>query len=92
MTEQEILDKLPERFIDTVDELSKARARIAALEAALQSVMIGGNHVALLIGADHPPYTATHEAALRHYGAGKKYEAWNCWRNIMHARDVLERR
>jgi hypothetical protein len=32
MTEQEILEKLPERFIDTVDDLSKARVRIAELE------------------------------------------------------------
>lgn len=66
--------------------------RIKALETALRSVMVGGNHVALLIGVDHPPYTATHDEALTHYGAGDQYEAWNCWRNIMHARDVLERK
>ena len=33
MTEQDIMDKLPARFIDTVDDLSKARVLIADLEA-----------------------------------------------------------
>lgn len=68
-----------------------AAARIAELEAALRDVMIGGNHCALLIGADHPTHTASHDDALVHYGAGDKYEAWCCWRTIMRARDVLER-
>ena len=32
MSAQWIMDKLPDRFIDTVDELGKARTRIAELE------------------------------------------------------------
>jgi hypothetical protein len=64
-------------------------AEIERLREALRSVMIGGNHVALLIGADHPSHTVTHDEALAHYGAGDQYEAWCCWRSIMHARAAL---
>jgi hypothetical protein len=67
-----------------------AEKRIAELEDALRLVMIGGNHVALLIGADHPPADASHEAARKHYaGQQDAYEAWCCWQTIMMARDVL---
>ena len=69
-----------------------ARARVAELEAALRSVMVGGNHVALLIGSDHPSHTATHDDARKHYAMQEQYEAWCCWRTIMHARDVLEQK
>lgn len=71
-------------------EIERLRAENAALREALDGVMIGGNHVALLIGADHPPHTASHDDALTHYGAGRQYEAWCCWRSIMHARAALE--
>lgn len=67
------------------------RGRISELEAALRNVMIGGNHCALLIGADHPPYQWEPDEARAHYGKRQDaYEAWCCWRAIMHARDVLE--
>ena len=67
--------------------------RIAELEAALQNVLIGGNHAALLVGADHPPYqTEPNEARLRYAGRHEAYEAWCCWRTIMRARDVLDGR
>ena len=68
----------------------EAADRILELEAALRHVMAGGNHVALLIGADHPPYTTTHDKALTHYGAGYAYDAWCCWKAIMEARKALE--
>lgn len=64
-------------------------ARIAALEDALREVFIGCNHLALLIGADHPPYEAEPPVALAHYGAGDQYEIWCCWRAIMLARLAL---
>lgn len=57
----------------------------------LERVMIGGNHLALLIGVDHPPYSAPPDDALSHYGAGDKYEIWCCWRAIMQLRDARER-
>lgn len=66
------------------------RGRITDLENALRIVLVGGNHAALLIGADHPPYTAPHDAARKHYaGRQDAYEAWCCWQTIMMARDVL---
>jgi len=67
-----------------------AADRIEKLEAALRHVMAGGNNVALIIGADHPPYTTTYDKALTHYGAGYAYNAWCCWKAIMEARKVLE--
>jgi len=68
----------------------QAADRIEKLEAALLNVMVGGNHVALLIGVGHPPHTATHDKALTHYGAGDAYDAWCCWKTIMEARKALE--
>ena len=66
--------------------------RIAELEAALDSVLIGGNHLALLIGADHPLHTASHEEAMAHYGSRDIYEIWCCWRTMMNAGPVLAAR
>lgn len=60
-------------------------------ERALESVLIGGNHLALLIGCDHPPYTASPDDALEHYGAGDVYDIWCCWRSIMLARATLSK-
>jgi len=68
-------------------------AEIERLQKALESVLVGGNHLALLIGTNHPPYTASHDEALRHYKLEPDhdtYEAWCCWRAIMQARDVLK--
>lgn len=57
---------------------------------SLERVLIGGNHLALLIGADHPPYTASHDDALIHYRQNHDaYEAWCCWKTIMELRDVI---
>lgn len=91
----EIADAGP--LVHTMDwkEIGKACAdaglRIAELEAALRSVLIGGNHVALLIGPDHPPTGTSHDVARLHYGSSRDgYEAWCCWNAIMRARDVLE--
>jgi len=71
-------------------EIDRLKNRIEKLEAALRKVLIGGNHVALLIGVGHPLHTVTHEKALAHYGAGDAYEAWCCWKTIMDARKALE--
>ncbi len=65
------------------------KAMAEHLAEALERVMVGGNHLGLLIGADHPPYTADCQDALAHYGAGDQYEVWCCWRSIMHARTAL---
>ena len=69
-----------------------AADRIAQLEAVLQKVMIGGNHLATIIGATHPQ-AGTHPAgALEFYGPGHQYDAWCCWNAIMVARAALEER
>lgn len=65
------------------------QARVKELEAALVRVMIGGNSLAQIIGADHPPYGTSYDEALAHYGPGHRYEAWCCWNAIMQARDEL---
>jgi len=75
---------------DYINRAVAAADRIEKLEAALQKVMIGGNHVALLIGVGPPPHTSTHEKALMHYNGGDAYEAWCCWKTIMEARKALE--
>ena len=74
---------------DAADEIERLRARIAALEGALEGVMVGGNHLVSIIGVDHPLYIAAPDYALAHYGAGEKYDAWCCWHAIMHARAAL---
>ena len=60
------------------------------MREALEKVMVGGNHLGLIIGVDHPPYTASHEEARTHYAdAIWTYEAWCCWKTIMEARPAL---
>jgi hypothetical protein len=60
------------------------------VEAALHTALTGCNHLGLLIGANHPPDTASHDDALEHYGAGDQYEIWCCWRAIRQAANTLQ--
>ena len=73
-----------------LDGFAERDGEIERLRVALETVMVGGNHLALLIDVDHPSYTADPLSALEHYGAGFRYEAWLCWRSIMQARQALE--
>lgn len=77
------------QIADVTARAEAAEARVKVLEEALQSVLIGGNHLALLIGADHPAYGTDHFAALEHYGVDGQYEAWCAWNAIMLARRAL---
>lgn len=78
-----------DRLFDLARRGADAAARIEQLEAALQKVMIGGNHLATIIGATHPQ-AGTHPAgALEFYGPGHQYDAWCCWNAIMVARAAL---
>lgn len=65
-------------------------AEVERLQEALALCMIGGNHLALHIGADHPPHTASPDDGLTHYGTGQLNDIWQCWRNIMRARDLRD--
>ena len=71
-------------------KIAEQAAEIERLRAALEDVMIGGNSLAQIIGADHPPHGTPYSEALAHYGGGVKYEAWCCWNTIMQARAALE--
>lgn len=75
---------------EAADAIRTLRERNAALVEGLEWIMVGGDHLALLIGADHPPYTAEPDEALAHYGSYGAYEIWCCWRSIMSARHLIE--
>lgn len=68
----------------------EAAAEIERLRAALQGIMIGGNHLATVIGIGHLAAGSSHEAALDFYGPGPNYDVWCCWNAIMQAREALE--
>lgn len=70
-------------------DMETAAQEIEKLRAALQSVMVGGNHLACVIGPNHLLHTASYEDALKHYGPGDIYDVWCCWKNIMEARAAL---
>ena len=68
----------------------EAADEIERLRAALESVMVGGNHLATIIGATHPQVGTHYEAALQFYGPGHQYDAWCCWNAIMEARAAID--
>jgi hypothetical protein len=74
---------------EAADEIEKLRVERDALRAALQSVMVGGNHLACVIGPNHLLHSASYEDALKHYGPGDIYDVWCCWKNIMETRAAL---
>jgi hypothetical protein len=79
--------------VKIADEHDAAMAKILRATAdALLAVSIGGNHAALLIGADHPLYTASQSEAKKHYGSNLDgLNAWFCWQSIMKAtREVYD--
>ena len=67
----------------------EAADRIETLEAALETVMVGGNHLVQLIGTHHPHWTQEPCEALDWYGPNDAYDAWCCWKSIMQARAAL---
>ena len=76
-------------LVNNLPAILSALEAVPVMKEALEDIMVGGNHLALLIGADHPPYTSDPQEALEHYGAGDTYEVWCCWRSIMLARQAL---
>jgi len=77
-----------------VDDITRLRAENAKLREALDSVMVGGNHLASLLIAilgarfseDYPPQTDPADI-LEKFGSGVVHDAWCCWRSVMLARD-----
>lgn len=86
--EQRIMDC---RIAKTEPEWWAAR-EIEKLRNALDRILVGCNHLGLLIGCDHPADDADHSEALQHYGAGDQYEIWCCWKTIREASNILEKK
>ena len=69
--------------------------RISELEAAIDRMLTGGNHLASALiswlgaGAGFPAYTVSFESAREVLKDPNMYDAWVCWRTIMQERDAL---
>jgi hypothetical protein len=74
-----------------VAEIERLRTEIEMLRAAVQRMLVGGNHLAAHIDFRGPHYGCHHEEGLEYYGAGPAYDMWCCWKAIMTARDEIER-
>ena len=83
-------DELDEILDEKNALIDRLTAENEKLRVALETVMIGGNHLVSIIGATHPQTGSHYEAALQFYGPGHKYDAWCCWNAIMEARAALE--
>ena len=72
--------------------IAELEAKLAKAREGLEGVFIGGNHLALIIGVDHPTYTTDHFEALEFYGEDRltEYNAWSAWAAIMRVRLTLK--
>lgn len=69
-------------------EIDADRKTIQQQAAMIERILTGGNHLALWLGENHPPYSATNGDALEHYGPGRNYDTWCYWKIIMDARQL----
>lgn len=65
------------------------KAENERLRAALERMMIGGNHIATYRTDRWPDYGATPDLAMTVLGLGREYDMWCCWNAIMCARDSV---
>lgn len=72
-------------------ERAANRAEIERLQAAVQRMGIGVNHIASYRTDAWPDYGAACDVALEKLGAGREYDMWCCWNAAMCARDALTR-
>ena len=86
-------DKPP---IPCMGKRAYSECRVAGMELAIERMLTGGNHLALY-SADWPAWqldgltrSQQCESALRVMGAGKDYDMWCCWSEIMQARDLTD--
>jgi len=70
-------------------KLAECEARLGKAVEALDSVMVGGNHLATILPDNFPPAETEPLIALETVGYGYGYEVWCCWRSIMLARTTL---
>lgn len=80
-------DSLREAGVRTAIKLDAANIENDSLRAALEKVMIGGNHLSVHGG---PGYKMDTEQALEYLGAGPAFDRWVCWAAIMNAGDTLD--
>lgn len=88
---------------DPDGKLSDGTAPVCGLceakRLAIEKVLVGGNHVAQLLGRNHPSHKASNGEAFKYYASLRNtedvldlaisYEAWCCWKTIMELRDVF---
>lgn len=86
------IKKLRADYETARDAHDRRMAEVVRLRAALRDVMVGGNHLATVLGIGHLASGSSHEAALDFYGPGPNYDVWCCWNAIMQARAALEER
>lgn len=79
-----------EATTDLIIYLVNHAPALAEVVEAAEKVLIGGNHLACLIG-NHPPYGTAPEIVRKHYLPHHQdmYEAWCCWNEIMLFREAL---
>lgn len=78
-------------------ECAELRAENARLRAALDRLLVAGNHIATYRTEQWPDYALDGltreqqcEYALRTLGACRDYDMWCCWSAMMQVRDEYE--
>ena len=84
-----IAGAIDKRWAESEDEVAELQANLAKALAALDGVMVGGNHLAVWLPYDHPTAETEPQVALEQIGAGVSYDVWCCWRSIMKARNTI---
>lgn len=69
-------------------ECAEKDAEIERLQAAVERMGIGINHIATYRTDAWPPYGSEPLDALEKLGAGQEYDMWCCWNAAMCARDI----
>ena len=83
---------LREIVVERQEEITRLRAQRDELLAALDLVMVGGNHIATYRTDRWPGHGTEPADALEKLGAGQEYDMWCCWAAIMTARAAVEDR
>lgn len=77
------------------EQLAAKDAEIAALRAHLESIMVGGNHLASALigmlgaGETFPGYLTDPDVARANIKDVDRYDCWVCWSTIMKVRDAI---
>ncbi len=72
-----------------LQDYTSMRTEIVRQSAAIERMLIGGNHLATYHKSYWPPVRSDPTLALETIGAGMEYDVWCCWNAIMCARNDL---